>query len=88
MDDKMKESIDILNALFGKDKSAKWVNFDFWYWMNSWDCVGMTEEQIIEKWKSVSVFEEKDFTEDYINQLKESIRATNKIPFMDDALEV
>lgn len=88
MDDKMKESIDILNALFGQDKSVKWANFDFWYWMNSCDCVGMTEEQIIEKWKSVSVLEEKDFTEEYIQQIKESIRETNKIPFMNEDMEV
>lgn len=76
--DKIKESTEILLALFGKDPSAKWVDFNFWYWMNAWDCKGLTEDQIIEKWKSVSVFDGKDLPEHFIRYLKECIREENK----------
>lgn len=82
----LKKSAELLiDALSPEPREGiKWHDFGFWYWINACRLEGKTEDEIIEKWKSVSIYQGRELQKEYIEELKEIIRETNNTPFMED----
>lgn len=83
MDDK---NFELLHDVLSGDQKHGYrpVNFSFWYWLHGDEMKDMTADEKIKRWKSVSVFENYDFSEDEIKALKMEIEKSDRIQ---DSLE-
>lgn len=81
-----REEYELLHDVLSGDQKHGYrpVNFSFWYWLHGDEMEGWTEDEKIERWKRVSVFENYDFSEDEIKALKMEIEKADK---MQDGLE-